>query len=564
MGLSGQTCHVRNVENMFSSASDTSEFAQSPLANNSLSSQQQSFDRKKRVKLKYDQATDRLKKHRLSLGSKTLDSHMTRSVAFFRRAGSTWSEGCSVCERLVKSSVFNFVVFVLIFMNAACIGYEVNLQMLQSVEEFDRMSGGQVSSSSRADWLKVSDIILNTFFILELVLRVAAHQGQFCAGQDWKWNLFDALMVCASLLELGLLVSFDLSYIRILRVLRIARSLRMIHLLKFAGLRDLRLMLMAIIASAVPLFWAGLIVMTLMFFFGVIFLNGVAEYTADATVEDPNVHLIKVFFPDLAMTLLTLFMSITGGISWWDVQQVFLNISLTYACVFVFFVLVTVLAALNIITGIFVNDAVEMSRLDAELKVQHEMDQNREYLQHLHELFHQIDTKSHGAITLDDFTEQMEREEVRMLFAMLGLDVSDAVSFFELLDVDGSIDLEIDEFVMGCMRFRGNPSNVNLECSVLEAKQLLVKSLTRQNRMEEGLVILEGLMEGLCASLGFQRAAPSRRKRRGSRSDELRTSSADGTPKSTVKTRIGSFPSDSAESSASLHAVLPPGLAIRL
>ena len=329
------------------------------------------------------------------------------------------------------------------------------------------------------------------------------------------------MMVGASLLELGLLVSFNLSFIRLLRILRIARSLRMIHLLKFSGLRNLRLMLLAILGSAIPLLWAGLVLVFLMFFFGVIFLNGFADYTAEASMGDQNVVQLKLFFPDLPMTLLTLFMSITGGINWWEVQQLFLDMSLAYALVFVLFVLVTLLAAMNVITGIFVTDAVQMARLDSEMQVQQEMDENRHHLQNLRDLFQQMDAHDHGTITLEDFTTQMERQEVRMNFAMLGLDVSDAVAFFKLLDVDGSVELEIDEFVMGCMRFRGNRSNVNLECSVLEAKQLMVKSLTRQKRIQQKLSFIESVLENIWNTLEIKQGARGRRGPRRIYSDAI-------------------------------------------
>ena len=256
-------------------------------------------------------------------------------------------------------------------------------------------------------------------------------------------------------------------------------------------------MLMAILGSAIPLLWAGLVLVILMFFFGVIFLNGAADYTAEASMGDQNVVQFKLFFSHLPMTLLTLFMCITGGINWWEVQQLFLDMSLAYAFVFVLFVLVTLLAAMNVITGIFVTDAVQMARLDSEMKVQQEMDENRYYLQNLKEFFQQMDAPEHGTITLEDFTTQMERQEVRMNSAMLGLDVSDAVAFFKLLDVDGSVELEIDEFVMGCLHFRGNPSNVNLECSVLEAKQLMVTSLTRPKRLQEKVSFIASVIENI-------------------------------------------------------------------
>ena len=107
--------------------------------------------------------------------------------------------------------------------------------------------------------MRVADVFFNTGFIIELTCRVLAEGGLFCAGQDWRWNMFDALMVCASVLELAFLVSFNLSYIRVLRLLRVARSFQMIHLLKFAGLRNLRLMLMAMLGTTIPLLWVGIV-----------------------------------------------------------------------------------------------------------------------------------------------------------------------------------------------------------------------------------------------------------------------------------------------------------------
>jgi len=208
-------------------------------------------------------------------------------------------------------------------------------------------------------------------------------------------------------------------------------------------------------------------------------------------------------FADLPTTLLTLFMCVTGGLNWWDVQQLLLDISFVYASIFVLFVLVALLAAMNVITAIFVTDAVQMAMLVSDVKVQQQMEENRQYLQHLNDLFRQIDTQDVGRITLDDFMEQMKLEEVRNNFTLLGLDVADAVAFFKCLDTDHSVELEIDEFVMGCMRFRGNAGNVNLECSVIEATQLILKSMTRLKRIQEKVALIEGLLEHVFFTRGI-------------------------------------------------------------
>lgn len=455
------------------------------------------------VEREYDKTLSRYRSR-----SHEITSRFSDSLDSFRESAAKRRLNCNLFQQVVNTKRFNFVVFTLIVANAALIGYEAHINMLESLEQFNGHRHGNFENSyERPSWLAVADVIFNIGFILELGFRLLAHEGHFCIAQEWRWNMFDAFMVGSSMVEIVLLISFNVGYIRVLRVLRVARSFRMIHLLKFTHLRNLRLMLRAVIGSAIPLLWAGVILMIVMFLFGVIFLNGIAQFVvdADSTTDALDVDLVVVFFCDLPQTLLTLFMSITGGVSWWDVIQLLINVWPGYAFIFVVYIMVTVLAALNIITGIFVNDAVQMARMDHEWKVQRDMEENKFHLEKLKELFMEIDTSSTGTISLQEFTTQMEREEVRFLFSVIGLDVSDAVAFFKLLDVDGSVSLEIDEFVMGCMRFRNNPSNVNIECSILETKQLMVKSIHRQKRVEEKFVSLEKGVEDICANLGIRR-----------------------------------------------------------
>merc|ERR1712136_361587 len=112
----------------------------------------------------------------------------------------------------------------------------------------------------------------------------------------------------------------------------------------------------------------------------------------------------------------------------------------------------------NIITGIFVKEAMDMAHLDRDLKV----------------LFERIDADGGGTMSLEEFEAHMESDELRVLFSLIGLDVEDAVSFFKVLDVDGSNELQIEDFVTGCMRHKGN-STMDLECSVMDIKKMVKK-----------------------------------------------------------------------------------------
>mmetsp|Transcript_43679 Transcript_43679/g.91209 ORF Transcript_43679/g.91209 Transcript_43679/m.91209 type:complete len:138 (-) Transcript_43679:5-418(-) len=51
--------------------------------------------------------------------------------------------------------------------------------------------------------------------------------------------------------------------------------------------------------------------------------------------------------------------------------------------------------------------------------------------------------------------EKFHPPAVQAYFEVLGLDVWDAWSFFKLLDLDNGGEVEVEEFLMGCLRLRG-------------------------------------------------------------------------------------------------------------
>lgn len=304
-------------------------------------------------------------------------------------------------------------------------------------------------------------------------------------------NSFDAIMVSCSALELALLVSFDLRYIRVLRVFRMSRAFLLVRLVKFTPLGSLRFMLLALIQSSGPLLWATFVLGLIMFLFAIIFLNGLTDYVSGGDSAARYVEVTKRYFGSMPMAMLTLLMSVTGGLSWWEVEHLLLEVHTIFGLIFVIFIFVTMLAAFNVITGIFVSEAIEMARRDQDVKVQSAMHENRRYIKTLKNIFSRMDENEDGTVSLDEFERKMHSEEVQELFSLLGLSIADAVSFFTLLDVNGDMSLEIDEFVMGCMRFKDKLSMVDVECSIFETKQLVAKSMARQRRMMEKISFIE-------------------------------------------------------------------------
>merc|ERR1712136_159763 len=167
---------------------------------------------------------------------------------------------------------------------------------------------------------------------------------------------------------------------------------------------------------------------------------------------------VKLFFDSMSMALLTLFMSISGGVDWYAVWKVLHRISPAYSALFVLYVLLAQLAVLNIITGIFVNDALENASDDHDLLMQ------------------KTTPDGSTCITLDDFQKQLESHEVRLMFQFLGLGASDAISLFRMLDADSSGNLEIEEFIMGFMRLRGRGNMIDIECTLRDMNKAIKSS----------------------------------------------------------------------------------------
>merc|ERR1712136_450074 len=143
-------------------------------------------------------------------------------------------------------------------------------------------------------------------------------------------------------------------------------------------------------------------------------------------------------------------MSISGGVSWWEVVQLLLEISDLYGVLFVLYVATMVLALLNIVTGHFV-----------------------------------------------------DQDHVKIILSVLGLQITDAIALFKILDVDGSKEVEIDEFVMGCMRLKGpTQTQVDIITSLDGLTRSVRRSCQRQRKSDTRLHAMEQHLQDLCHAVG--------------------------------------------------------------
>lgn len=389
-------------------------------------------------------------------------------------------------ERFISSNEFAVFTGVLIIANTVFIGYTSNEVMDRTVQDYESRvaHNGAVSRRSEPEWQGTVDFVFSMAFLVELLLRILAYEWRFIFGNERAWNLLDTLLVLTSFLEFAFLGS-GLLFTRVQLLLRMVRTLRLVRVFRhFMNFRQLRLMMLAIKSSFVALIWAIMLLFIMIFMFSVIFILAVANHISEAQADDPSVEDLRIFFASMPMTVLSLWMSMSGGLSWWEIERLFLLISPSWALIFALFEAIMLLAMMNIVTGIFVNDAVEMAAMDRELRTQTEKTRIYTLMENLKGMFRDVDTDESGTISLEELRSYLQDEEVRTLLMMMDIEVPDCVSFFEILDVDGNGTLEIDEFVIGCMNLKGDAKMVALATTTRDLNKGIKKCIKHLAALE--------------------------------------------------------------------------------
>lgn len=343
-------------------------------------------------------------------------------------------------SRVILSTPFDvFVCFVLV-VNAVFIGVQAN------------QSSSLQKPPSPFRTLEVAFCI---FFTIELALRLFALGRLFFSTRDW-WNYFDFMLVILQLLDEVTILALgsgrsenmlrDMSAVRLLRVLRLLRILRLLRVIRFVS--ELKKVIYLIMGSLPSFFWAMVLLTLLMYILAVFFTQIVADSSMDTTdgSNAPQMEALRIFFGSTLSSTLTLYKAVSGGVDWQDISTpVIEHVSPFAGMMFITYNAFAVLVLLNLVTGVFVDGAMKLSRADKEV----------ELLDKAYKLLKDTDADDSGDITLDEFKSRLDSPEMSQFFEALEISMARADDLFHLIDSSEDGRLSLEELVAGGLMLQG-------------------------------------------------------------------------------------------------------------
>jgi len=370
------------------------------------------------------------------------------------------------CRRLISSPLFEIVFAVLIIINSIFMGVEVEFQAMRGI-------------NAPMPWIfLVITHLFGGIFLVELVIRIIADGREFCTNDRWAWNLFDTILVVCSIIDVvveifdGKGATGSISSMRLIRIVRITRLVRLLRLARWVRLvRALSVLVHSILHTLKALIWAVLLLSFNIYFFAIIFtqtaLPEIKDCFDDETCQSDQ-YILRTNWSSVPRSMLTLFETISGGVDWDNVARPIGRIHGVWMAVFICYVVLTLFAMLNVITGVFCQSAIEGANLDRDLMVKNLLENKQVHVNNIKAqfkaMFETIDTNGTGTIDMKEFEVHLNDENADGFFVLLDIDTSDAWTLFRLLDRDDSDVIDAEEFVDGCLKLKGPARAIEMAC----------------------------------------------------------------------------------------------------
>jgi len=388
-------------------------------------------------------------------------SYKSQRLAALARQDQEGTDGGDCLLRLVNSTVFEFVIVVIILFNCVTVmieaqffGYNIgyNLGYPKYTKPANEVFPGVNSM------LKVAPIIFTVIFLIELFMRIGAYKQD-----SWRHPIlaFDMLLILVSGIDVvaaGLLAGVNPTAIRCFRVLKLLRMVKILR--RFSWMSSLFLIVRSIKASVNALLWSLTLLALLQTCVGLGLLQVLHIYLEDTSKDLDNRKLVFEYFGTFSRTFVTMFEISIGN--WAPVCRALMEaVSEWFGLFFILYSCALCFAVVNVIRAVFIAETARIAAADDEIAMMRQ-EQNKEILAgKLKDFFEELDESGDGVVNRQEFDHIMTDAVMQRYLSSIEVDVDDVRQLFRILD-DGDGNISCDEFCKGIVMVKGQAKAIDM------------------------------------------------------------------------------------------------------
>lgn len=298
----------------------------------------------------------------------------------------------------------------------------------------------------------------------------------YFVSRECAWHLFDLFLVVLSLEEVVRLVSPEITldggsntgFLRILRIAKMMKLFRIVRLMR--AFRELRLIWVSIIGSMRAIFWAMILLAVCMFLVGICLMQAASSHLnmrlrneewGGQQVSEDSLLVIR-YWGSMLTAMNTLYMCVTNGADWEDIARTLRPIGWGYYALFLFFIFFYNCVVTNTLTSLFVEATMTNAEKDHAAIIETQMENFHKYVSKLEKWFRSLDVDESGKVSYEEFCNGLNDPSALAFASTLGVEITDLKQFFMVLSEGGTRDVDIETFVLGCIKMRGAAKSMDV------------------------------------------------------------------------------------------------------
>jgi len=348
-----------------------------------------------------------------------------------------WSPSRIRVAQVVYSTHFESLMNLVIAVNTFIVIYEADFEA-QCFPKYAKDSSLCPFKAKDVAWIRLSNFLILIVYTLEGVFRLYADRVAYFKG---KWSQLDILVIAAGWMgEIAIgTLSLNITYLRMVRLARLIRAARIL-----LQIRELYLLLNGVVNSMKAIFFGTGLLFGMLLTYSIVLVEFVHPH--NSVLDYPECPECNRGFKTVAQSVLTLFQQLVAGDSWL-ISPYLIDGNAWIAPIMIFIVVTITLGIMNLILTVIVERAAEAREKDTANKVKQKTENQDANKRRLLKLCQELDSDQSGTLTIQELLSAFETSEpFRNLMAVLDVQEGDLEAIFKILDMDGSGDLDYEEF----------------------------------------------------------------------------------------------------------------------